>query len=281
MPELPEVETIVRRLRDLVVGKTIGEVRVRRPKSFQGDASALEGQPVLELTRRSKLIRFHLPGNQNLLVHLKMTGQLIYVDGVTRVGGGHPTADWVQALPSVYTRVELDFTDGAQLFFNDQRVFGWLRMLTDREVELEFAKMGPDANDPALTLPYFAHKISSRKLPIKPLIMDNSIIAGVGNIYACDALNLAKISPWRPANSLTEEEIGVLFDGIRQVIARGIELKGATVQHFSHVDGFAGSYQREARVYGRLGQKCYNCGMVIVKKKLAGRGTYYCAECQQ
>lgn len=281
MPELPEVETIVRRLRGLVVGKIIARVTVFRPKSFIGDPVQLVGLPILDLTRRAKLIRFHLPNQQNILVHLKMTGQLIYIDDTTRVGGGHPTADWVRALPSAYTRVHIDFTDGAHLFFNDQRVFGWLRMFTDDEVAQELAKLGPDANDPDLTLPYFAHKITSRKLPIKPLIMDNSIIAGVGNIYACDALNLARLNPWRPGNSLTSEEVQSLFDSIRQVIARGIELKGATVQHFSHVDGFSGSYQLEARVYGRLGQNCYNCGMVIGKKKLAGRGTYYCAQCQR
>lgn len=280
MPELPEVETIVQRLRNLVVGKTIGEVLVRRSKSFLGDISTLKGQPILELSRRSKLIRFHLPSNQNLLVHLKMTGQLIYVDQTIRVGGGHPTADWVRELPSTFTRVEIPFLERGTLYFNDQRVFGWIRQMSDEYVAHEFAKLGPDANSPDFSFAEFAAQISRRKMPIKPLLMDNSIVAGVGNIYACDALHAARLSPWRPGTSLSPTELRTLYDSTRQVIARGIELKGATIHSFSHVDGFAGGYQLEARVYGRAGMPCLSCGSIIEKSKLAGRGTYFCPECQ-
>ncbi len=286
MPELPEVETIVARLRGLVADKQILEAQVWHPKSFQGDFTELTGARITELQRRGKMIRARLSPTAsgrtdlNLLIHLKMTGQLIYVDQEIRAGGGHPTADWVHDLPSKHTRVAIKFANGATLFFNDQRVFGWIRLLSDAEVNQAYAKLAPDIIDPSLTADSLLVHTQRRGIPIKQLVMDNSMVAGVGNIYACDALNLAQLSPWRPARSLSPTDAQTLLNAMQTVIQRGIELKGATIDNFSHVDGFAGGYQQEARVYGREGQECYNCGSLISKQKLAGRGTYFCATCQ-
>lgn len=280
MPELPEVETIARRLRSVVVGKTITQVHIAREKSFVGDPTVLTEAVIMGISRRSKILQFHLNKEESLLVHLKMTGQLIYQDTTQRLGGGHPTLDWVQALPSKHTRVTLDLGQNARLFFNDLRVFGWLKVTTPAEVAAEFATLGPDIVDAAVTVEYLAKQFARRSVPIKQVIMDNAIAAGVGNIYANDALNMARISPFKPTNSLSLEEVTRLHAALQTVINLGITLGGATIHDFRHVDGFAGDYQDKVLTYGREGEPCKNCAGTIVRKKQAGRSSFYCPRCQ-
>ena len=281
MPELPEVETVKRRLKEILPGKIIQSIKVLHEKSFRGEESSLEGQEVKDVTRKAKIIRIHLPNEQNLLTHLKMTGQLIFTDNGTRVGGGHPTADWVKDLPSSHTRLVYDFTDGSKLYFNDQRIFGWMRLMSDEEVVTEFAKYGPDINEDSLTVEYLKDKFKNRRIPIKQAIMMNPIVAGLGNIYACDALNIAQISPFRPAQSLDDCELKSLLKAAKQVIEEGLEYGGTTYDgKYVHVDGMSGSYQDIMRVYGKEGGRCQQCGGEIVKEKIGGRGTYFCRDCQ-
>ncbi len=281
MPELPEVETVRRRLQEILPGKEIGSVEVLREKSFQGEPKKIEGLKIQKITRRAKLIKFHLPEKLNLLTHLKMTGQLIYVDDDERIGGGHPTADWVKELPSSHTRIIYQFSDGSRLYFNDMRVFGWMQVMTDQEVNEYYNRYGPDVIDENLTVDYLAEKLSNRTIAIKQAIMINQIMAGLGNIYACDALNVAQLDPHRPARSLSETELEKLLAAARQVVNEGLATGGATYDgKYVHVDGMSGSYQEQMKVYGREGEKCYQCGGEIVKDKIGGRGTYYCADCQ-
>lgn len=281
MPELPEVETVTRQLAKVILEKTIASVEVLKAKSFFGDAAMLKGRSIKHISRRGKMIRIMFGDDLNALIHLKMSGQLIFVDGEKRVGGGHPTADWVNALPSSHTRVIFHFTDKTNLFFNDQRIFGWIKLMTDDEVEREFALMGPDIINPAVNAIYFFDKIHKRSLPIKQLIMDNAIIAGVGNIYACDALNLARISPLRLGKDLTYAETETLLESMWAVIKLGIDMGGATAHgKYVHVNGLSGRYQNVMRVYSRKGEACPNCGAPIVKITVAGRGTFYCTKCQ-
>lgn len=281
MPELPEVETIARKLDVVLPGKVIESIFPYHPKSLVGDAARLVGLPIESVSRRSKIIRIAFPHHLNLLVHLKMTGQLIYLDPQLRIGGGHPTADWLGALPSKHTRVEIDFKDASHLFFNDQRLFGWLRVQTDPEVHETFAVLGPDINDAEVTADYLYAKCKSRSQSIKQVLMDNTVVAGVGNIYACDALNLARIAPTRPAKSLSFTEMTALTAAAKHVIDQGIELGGTTFDgKYVDIDGLAGKYQSVVRVYGRAGKPCLNCGHEIVKTKIGGRGTYYCPNCQ-
>ncbi len=296
MPELPEVETIARRLREVVVGKTITKVAVLREKSFLGSPTSLEGATITGISRRSKIIQFEFDRPEKMLVHLKMTGQLIYQDQNIRLGGGHPTADWVNELPSKYTRVILDLAgttssknvqptvttaSTAKLFFNDLRVFGWLKVMTDAEVEREFSLLGPDIIDPAVSAAYLFEKLHTRGIPIKQALMDNSVVAGVGNIYANDALHLAGIDPFRPAKSLSFAEVAKVYQATLHVVRTGIELGGATMHDYRHVDGFAGQYQTVVRTYGREGEPCLICGTPLLRKKQAGRSTFYCTICQK
>lgn len=280
MPELPEVETITRRLREVLPGKTITLIEVLREKSFRGDPALLAGQQVIAVDRRSKIITLSLSGGSFLIIHLKMTGQLIYVSKKQRIGGGHPTNDFVSALPSSHTRVVLTFADKTVLYFNDMRVFGWIRLVANEGRDLELAKLGPDIIDEAVTPEYFFAKLAKRSLPIKQAIMDNSVVAGVGNIYACDALHLAKINPARTANSLSKVEATRLLVAMKTVITLGIEKGGASIQNYKNVEGLTGSYQHIRRVYAREGEPCPVCGTKIERMKQGGRSTFFCPSCQ-
>jgi formamidopyrimidine-DNA glycosylase len=281
MPELPEVETVRRQLGKVIVGKKIAKIDVLKAKIWSGEVADVLDSPITAVERRSKILRVRFANDANLIIHLKMSGQLIYVDGDFRTGGGHPTADWVQDLPSSHTRVVFTFTDKTKLFFNDQRMFGWIKVATDEQVERSFEGLAPDVIDPKITAEYLFEKSQRRKIPIKQFIMDNQIVAGVGNIYACDALNLARISPLRLAGMLSKEEITCLLKSMREVIDLGIELGGATAHgEYVNVAGLAGKYQDRMRVYSKKGDPCPNCATVIIKMKLGGRGTFYCPNCQ-
>lgn len=285
MPELPEVETIKVRLNKVLPGSTISDVSVSKEKSFHGNTTAILNKTVNKVSRRAKIIRIHLDGAHDLLVHLKMTGQLIYhSDDGLRLGGGHPTADWVSQLPSKHTRVffkliKEDQTE-AQLFFNDMRIFGWIKSLTKEEILAEFSKYAPDINSNKVTPEYFFSKLQSTARKIKQVVLDNAVIAGVGNIYACDGLHLARVHPERIANSLSRDESDILLASLKEVIAQGIDLGGATIDNYRNVDGFSGGYQSVVRVYGKEGQACVQCPGIIQKKKIGGRGTYFCEGCQ-
>lgn len=280
MPELPEVETIVRRLSTGVVGKKIAKVSVLREKSFRGSPVALEGRTILSVARRSKIIQFNLNSLDHLLVHLKMTGQLILENESGRVGGGHPTGDFTNNLPSSHTRVVLVFDDGSTLYFNDMRVFGWMKVVPHSTLANEYHDLAPDITDPQLTPSHFIKVFATRSTPIKQAVMNNAVVAGVGNIYAADALNLAKIDPHRPANSLQPQEVKRLFDSLKTVIELGIVHGGASIDTFVSLDGLTGRYQDIRRVYKREGLPCPNCQAPVVKVKLGGRGTFFCRECQ-
>ncbi len=280
MPELPEVETIRRRLECVVVRKQLVDFEVLREKSVRGLVTQLLGASITAVSRKSKILQFDFDSPLHLLIHLKMTGQLLYDDGTIRIGGGHPTNDFLNSLPSSHTRAVLHFADSSRLFFNDMRVFGWLKIVPSSELEKEYVGLALDITDPRLVVGDFIARAQGRSVPIKQVIMDNAVVAGVGNIYACDALNLAKIDPRRRANTLSLEELNLLFSTMREVITLGISHGGATVSDFRSIDGLTGTYQNIRRVYKRQGEACFNCGAHIVKEQLGGRGTYYCPHCQ-
>ncbi|MFH2118717.1 MAG: bifunctional DNA-formamidopyrimidine glycosylase/DNA-(apurinic or apyrimidinic site) lyase [Candidatus Paceibacterota bacterium] len=281
MPELPEVETVVRRLGEVLPGRVIEKIEVLRDKSFQGQPNRLKAQQITGVSRRAKMIHIHLDGDHDLLVHLKMTGQLIFVGDGQKVGGGHPTGDWVNQLPSSHTRVVITFKDDSILYFNDMRVFGWIRALDQQAIEKEFDCYGPDANSNEVTVDYFKKVFAHRSIPIKQAIMDNRLLSGVGNIYASEALFFAGVHPQRPAKSLTDLEWKKLHEVTKMVLDRGIKAGGTTFDgKYVNADGLAGRYQDQLMVYGKAGEVCKNCGTKIEKIKLGGRGTYFCPQCQ-
>lgn len=309
MPELPEVETIVRRLALRLEGREVVGVEVKLAKSWQGEVEKVVGVKVEKVGRRAKMIVISLARRQEgsktikskkptslvsksvsnegvdswyLLIHLKMTGQLIHVaSNNDRLGGGHPTADWVADLPGKHTRVIIRLNDGSTLYFNDQRTFGWIKVVDEVQLKKEVDKYGPDINDPTFSLENFVNSLKNRTMSIKQAIMSNQLMSGVGNIYACDGLHLAGLSPTRPAGKLTKSQYQKLYLALREVIEMGIKLGGATISDYTDVDGFAGQYQTVCRVYGRAGQPCAVCQTKIVRIKQGGRSTFYCPKCQK
>lgn len=281
MPELPEVESIVSKLRPRLLSRSFRSIVVNRDKSWTGDQSLITDRPIASIDRRAKMIVWSFDQtDQKMVTHLKMTGQLIHVGKEGKVGGGHPTADWVQDLPSKHTRIEFSIDDGTQLYFNDQRVFGWCRVFDPKQLEQTMSKIAWDVIDPRLTVKILQKKLSNRRIFIKQAILDSSIMAGVGNIYACDGLHLAKISPFRLANSLSRSEIARLLESLQTVILLGIKMGGATISDYTNVDGFAGKYQDVIRVYGKEGEPCPICGQPIARTKQCGRSTFWCEGCQ-
>lgn len=283
MPELPEVETIRRQLNRVLKGKEIEEVGVLREKSFRGDRKRVVGKRVESVERKAKLLMMVLDDKERLLIHLKMTGQLILVDkGKKRVVGGHPTADWVNDLPSKHTRVVISFLRGGKLYFNDMRVFGWIKLVKEKEWKRLEEEMPMDVVDKEFTKEYLKGVLGNSRRAIKLVIMDQKKMGGVGNIYANDGLFLAGIKPDREARSLEDKEISKLYKSLIRVIKEGIRMGGATAsdEKFVSVYGLGGKYQEKFRVYDKQGEKCVKCGKKIKKIKLGGRGTYFCPKCQ-
>lgn len=294
MPELPEVETIARQLNVSLLGKMIEEIKVYRYKNFVGDKQVLVGGKIKKIGRKAKMVEIELEGKEIVVqIHLKMTGQLIYIERTQelekskiqseekRIVGGHPGADWVNSLPSKHTRIEIVFDDNSVLFFNDMRAFGWMRIVQKtQKIETEKNQV-PDIVDEEFSLDYFEKVLIKNKRPIKIVLLDQQLMGGIGNIYANDALNMAKISPTRKACELTKEEVKKLYEAVLFVINLGIECGGASAANYVDTRGLGGTYQNFFLTYKREGLPCKNCGGKIVKIKLGGRGTFYCPSCQK
>jgi len=284
MPELPEVETIKRQLNKLVVGRTIKGIEILREKSFSGDKEWLGAKRIVEVERKGKqlIVRFDV-SERVLIIHLKMTGQLIFIEGLKRFAGGHPSPDWVAQLPNRHTRLVVTFNDGTVLYFNDMRVFGYVRLIDRSQAEELFSSKPPDVTDETFSSMYLQKILMASSRAVKVVLMDNTKIGGVGNIYANDALFGAKIDPRRKARSLKRQEVKALCVNLRRVIELGIRMGGATaVDHkYVNLDGMGGSYQDNFLVYSRDGQLCKVCNNKIIKFQLGGRGTYVCEKCQR
>jgi formamidopyrimidine-DNA glycosylase len=281
MPELPEVETIRKQLDQVLPGKVVKGIEILREKSFSGEAKTIIGRRVSDVKRKAKIMVMEFEdGEKCLMIHLKMTGQLIYLSKKRRIVGGHPTLDWVSKLPSKHTRVVITFVGGDRLFFNDMRVFGWIRLVDKIEADLIFQKLPPDVLEKMFTEKYL-HEVLETKKAVKLVIMDQEKIGGIGNIYANDALYKAKIRPDRAGNSLTRLEVTRLHEAIKRVIGLGIKSGGASAESYFDINGMGGSYQDHFLVYKKDDQECEECGEKIVKTKLGGRGTFYCPKCQK
>jgi len=287
MPELPEVETVKRGLQRLIVGRKIIAVKSDNPKSFpnaEADVkNFLVGASIREVRRRAKVLLIDLSTDYTLVAHLKMTGQMVYVNNTERFAAGHPNDSLVGNLPDKSTRVTFDFADGTHLYFNDQRKFGWVKLLPTLEVpNMDFMKkVGPEPLEPDFTAEQFKARFKKRPgTSIKAAILDQSVIAGVGNIYADESLWGAKIHPSRKVDSITDVEFKELYKEVRYVMNLSIEKGGSTNRNYVNAEGKKGSYMDFARVFRREGLECPRCGDEIIKIRVAGRGTHICPTCQ-
>lgn len=287
MPELPEVETVRRGLAGLIVGKRVASTQHDTDKSFpNADAdvqSFLIGATITAIHRRAKVLLIELSTSYTLMVHLKMTGQLVYVDPDIRFGAGHPNDSLVNALPDSSTRVTLVFEDGSILYFNDQRKFGWMKLLPTIEVPyIDFMKrVGPEPLEADFTAEQFRERFTRRKkTSIKAALLDQSVVAGIGNIYADESLWGARVHPKRLVGTVTEAEFKDLYKEVREVMNLAIEKGGSSNQNYVNAEGKKGSYMDFARVFRRDGEACPRCGATIEKLRVAGRGTHICPVCQ-
>ncbi len=281
MPELPEVETVRRGLRGFILGAKLEKVKVFCGKSVEGELANVLGARVAELRRFGKALIIDFDNGFSLMIHLRMTGQLIY-DGAERFAAGHPNENFVAQLPNGQTRVILEFERGV-LYFNDQRKFGFINVLKTEEVEKEpfIAKLGKEPW--AMSAEELWGKLQRRKnSAVKAVILDQKVIAGLGNIYADESLFLAGILPTRKARDLSLTEAKKLLEAMREVMDKSLEAGGSTLKNYVKADGTRGDYlDLFAKIYNRAGEKCQRCGETILKTKVGGRGTHYCPRCQK
>lgn len=287
MPELPEVETVRLQLRRKVRGKTIAGVEVFHDKTVAHDTQIedkLRDKTIADIDRVGKLMIFSFVEEADLflLAHLKMTGQFFYVgaDGAA-IGGGHSMTAADLDLPMKHTRVAFHFTDHTSLYFNDMRLFGYTKLATAAEVTAARNRFGPEPIDPAFDCSWFTEKLRTRKTPVKAALLDQSFIAGLGNIYVDEALWRAKVRPTRRADRVTKAEAAALCAAAGDVMKESIAVGGTTFQHFKDTGGDNGNFTDYLQVFGQHGRQCPRCGTIIKKIRCAGRGTHYCPGCQK
>lgn len=307
MPELPEVETIRLGLQKYLVGHKILDIKITTARTFQGDKENIVGAKVTDIKRVGKGLIVELDNDYVLAIHLKLTGQLIYRDASLsresrlseKVGGKLPNK-WTRVIFKLKSQIsnikttaqksKLENEDVSYLYFNDLRMFGWIKAVRKDEVrELPFFKeMGPEPpvakameGRAILTLEKFKEIVLKANTPVKLLLMDQKKIGGIGNIYANEVLFTARIDPRRSAKQITEEETKKLYDAIVEVLERGLKYGGSSDVNYVNAVGGEGEYQQHFLVYGRKGEKCFGCKGKVEKTTLGGRGTYFCPECQR
>ena len=278
MPELPEVETVRRGLKGFILDAKLKHIKVLCEKSFIG--KPVYGR-VRDVRRFGKALVIDLDNGYSLMVHLRMTGQLIY-DGEERYAAGHPSENFVAELPNKQTRVVLEFENGV-LYFNDQRKFGFIKVLKTEDVEKD-AFIRKLAKEPwEMEAAELYEKLQKHgRSAVKAVILDQTVLCGLGNIYADEALFRAKIHPARKAGSISLKETADLLKVACEVMDKSIESGGSTMRNYVKADGSRGNYlDLFALVYHRDGEPCERCGMKIEKIKVAGRGTHFCSQCQR
>ncbi|MBI1864052.1 DNA-formamidopyrimidine glycosylase, partial [Candidatus Woesebacteria bacterium] len=281
MPELPEVETVKLQLQKYVVRHKIISIDVKNRKVFQGDEKLITGATFTEIRRFGKVLVFDLSNGYSIISHIKLTGQYIY-RGPNLKNTPTLSKKVVGGVPGTHTHVIFNLDHGGILYYNDVRRFGWIKIVKTKDVvDFDFIKkLGPEPFG-KLTLEEFKNIISKTKRVIKVVLMDQSKIGGIGNIYANDALWESKILPSRTSNSLNEDEQKDLYKAILKVLETGMKYGGASELSFVTPEGSEGSYQMHTLVYGKQKTKCKRCGTIIVKTTLGGRGTYFCPKCQK
>lgn len=282
MPELPEVEVVRLFLASKLQDKTIVKIEIINPKSFVGSPELVEGQTIISFKRVGKQLSLFLQNGLILLFHLKMTGQVIYIDK-TKTILGHPTKDSHNSLPNKSTRVIFTFSDNSCLYFNDQRKFGWVKVLSQTELAEAQKHLGHDILALTFTDQYFYQQLQKTSRAIKLALLDQALFAGIGNIYANDALFLSKIHPLTPAKNITFQQSSLLRKKLIQIMKDSIQQGGSTAKDHGYVkpDGQFGQHQFHFQVYQREGEPCFVCCTPITRIKLGGRSAFFCSHCQK
>lgn len=279
MPELPEVETIKGQLNKKIRDKKIKTVEIKLAKMLVGITvdkfkKIVEGRKIKSVERRAKLLIINLSNNYSLVIHLKMTGQMLFFKNLQ---------DWEAYENKSAVHLIYYFENGSLLVHTDVRKFGYVKLIKTTELEALFRKesFGPEPLAQDFTLKKFKNLLIQKpRVKIKPLLMDQTFLAGVGNIYAQEACFAAKIFPTRSVQSLAPQEIRALYVNLIKILCQAVSARGSSVDNYLDAEGQPGEYVPRLKVYGREGEKCYHCDGTIKKMSLAGRGTYYCPKCQ-
>ena len=297
MPELPEVESLRRSLIPYLEGKRIESIEIKKPKLVSGNGTVrqeskgkvdefineLTGEVFNKIEFRSKNLSAVFDSGKILLVHLKMTGQLVYKDDDHFTFGGHPIEDSEHKLPHKHSHVIFKLNQGT-LYYNDTRMFGYLLYFSSRkalEVENHFEGLGIEPEDSGFTLEFFKKAMKKKSGTLKTLLLNQSVVVGLGNIYCDEACFEAGILPDRKVNTLTDDELKNLYDAITRIIPTAIEMGGSSVANYLLADGSKGNYAREHKVYLKGGKDCEICGNKLEKMKIASRTTVFCTTCQK
>jgi formamidopyrimidine-DNA glycosylase len=303
MPELPEVETIRRDLSEKIVGAKIVSVELKDKKLGEAKnfAKFLIGKKISAVERIGKLLILKISAKQFLLIHLKMTGQLVFEDKEELIAGGHefinksPPERGVDAprgrgvlleeiggkLPNKYTRFILNFAGNKKLFFNDTRRFGYVKLADNNELTAIKTRFGIEPLQNNFTLPALKKVFAGRRVPVKSILMDQQKISGIGNIYASEILFAARVKPTRLAKSLTSHEITKIFQAAIAILKNAIKHRGTTFSDYVDASGHKGGFSKLLKVYERAGESCQVCGGKIENMKISGRSTYFCPKCQK
>lgn len=287
MPELPEVEVVKLFLEDKLLHQTITGLEILTSKSFIGNKKEIINQKIIKFSRLGKQLSIYLGNGKILLVHLKMTGQLIIGDYVL----GHPTKDATKDLPNKSTRLIFYFsplsskrgTKGEILYFNDQRKFGWIKVLTQAELVETQSDLGLDIFDRQFSPEYIHQQLQRTTRPVKLALLDQHLFAGIGNIYANDALFLAKIHPQIISKNITLKQAKKIHKYLINIMQQSVLAGGSTAKDNKYLrpDGTKGLNQFSFRVYQRAGEPCLKCATPIKRLNLGGRGTFFCPKCQK
>ena len=284
MPELPEVETIKRGLERSVIGLKLLSVKTDNPKKFIGDTQNIIGTKIRNISRRAKVLIIDFDNDYSLLIHLKMTGQLIFEDlKGGRIKGGHPIPPLNLPVPNKSTHCTFKF-DGGTLYFNDIRKFGWLLVTPRAEIDnlSFFIGLGPEPLTKDLNKTKLKEILIKKKnLKIKPVLMDQKVLSGIGNIYADESLFLARIHPEERIINLTDYDFEAIYSGIVKSLKTGIKHKGASDSSYVDLGGEKGVFLTYANVYHRTGMECNQCKTKIERIVVGGRGTHFCPNCQK
>jgi formamidopyrimidine-DNA glycosylase len=288
MPELPEVETVRSGLAELLPARTVQAIKHDTEKSFPNVEADVQqfliGATITAVNRRAKVLLIELNSGYTLVTHLKMTGQLVFGSGTLRFGAGHPNDSLVGQLPDKTTRVQIDFTDGSTLFFNDQRKFGWMRLMPTVEVPFIdfFQKVGPEPLSEEFKPSDFIKALERRaNTTIKAALLDQTVVAGIGNIYADESLFAAMIHPETRVKDVPKTKLTTLYHELRRIMQTAIEKGGSTDRNYVNAEGQKGTYLNFAQVFRKEGTPCPRCGTTIEKIRVAGRGTHICPHCQK
>jgi len=293
MPELPEVETTVRDLNKKVLHRAFIGVwadpailkkgrMIKKPGSFKEFKEKLKGKKIKKIWRRGKNIIFELSQGYFLLVHQKLTGHLLYGKWSMKGGIWEPAKKGLLAEKvNAYIRLLFTFNNGKMLALSDLRKFAKVELLTKEELKKELSSLGPEPLEKGFTLKKFKETLKGKKGKIKQVLMDQKVIAGIGNIYSDEILWEAKISPFRIVSELSGKELKDIYQALKKILRKAIKAKGASIIDFRRILGEKGGFDRLRKVYQKEGEKCDRCGAIIKKAKIGGRSAHYCPKCQK